>query len=106
MPNTIETLRTANIDFSVPEADMRQWLNNNHTPYPAIAGALANLLDGKRLRRPIYLDVIVWNHEHTPGGSPPCSAADADLLMLKAAEVEGYKTRYGEAVADFQSLVQ
>jgi hypothetical protein len=99
-------LRMVGIDFSVSGAVLRQWLNNSDTPYPAIAGALLNLLEGKRLRQPVYLDVIVWNYEHAPGASSPRSVVDVDLPMLRTAVVEGYNTRYGEAVRDFQSLVR
>lgn len=95
-------MHTAGTDFSVPEADLTQWLNNSLTPYPAIAGALLNLLEGKRLRQPVYLDVIVWNYEHAPGASSPHSVTEVDLPRLRAAVVEGYNTRFGEAVRDFQ----
>jgi hypothetical protein len=93
-------------DFSVAEADMRQWLGNPATPYPAIADALLQLLNGKRLRQPVYLDVIVWNYEHAPGASSPRSVDEVDLRRLRAAVVEGYNTRYGEAVTDFQRLTR
>ena len=95
----------AGIDFSVPEADLRQWLSNNFTSDLALAEALLNLLEGKRLRKPGYLDVIVWNYEHAPGASSPRNVDEVDLSRLKAAVVEGYNTRYGEAATDFQRLV-
>ena len=48
--NTLLQLRNAGIDFSVPEADFKQWLSDSEsTPYPAISTALLNLLVGKRL---------------------------------------------------------
>jgi uncharacterized protein with PIN domain len=99
-------LGKAGIDFSVLEADLRQWLSNNFTPYPALAKALLDLLEGTRLRKPVYLDVIVWNYEHGPGASSPRNIAEVDLARLKAAVVEGYNTRYGESVTDFQRLVR
>jgi hypothetical protein len=103
--DTLFALGTAGIDFSVPEADLRQWLSSNFTSYPALAEALLNLLEGKRLRQPVYLDVIVWNYEHAPGASSPRDVAEVDLSRLKAAVVEGYNTRYGEAATDFERLV-
>jgi len=105
LSDLLRTLVEAGIDFSVAEADMKQWLDNRSTPYPAIANALLNLLEGKRLRQPVYLDVIVWNYEHTPGALPR-SEGEVDLTRLRAAVVEGYNTRYGEAVTDFQRLSQ
>jgi hypothetical protein len=104
--DTLFALGTAGIDFSVPEADLLQWLSTNFTSYPALAEALLTLLVGTRLRRPVYLDVIVWNYEHAPGASSPRNVAEVDLSRLRAAVVEGYNTRYGESVTDFQRLVQ
>ena len=104
--DTLFALGKAGIDFSVLEADLRQWLSNTFTPYPALAEALLDLLEGKRLRKSVYLDVIVWNYEHAPGASSPRNIAEVDLARLKAAVVEGYNTRYGESVTDFQRLVR
>jgi hypothetical protein len=63
----IAALRGLGIDFSVPERDLREWLaNSEFTPYPAMATALLNLLRPSGLRQPVFIDVIVWNYEHTP----------------------------------------
>jgi hypothetical protein len=59
-------LGKAGIDFSVPEADLMGWLSDNTTPYPVLARALLSLLEGKRLPKPVYLDVIVWNMNMVP----------------------------------------
>lgn len=105
--NTLLKLRDVGIDFSVPETDLQQWLNDSEfTPYPAISTALLNLMEGKRLRQSIYLDVIVWNYEHGPGASSPRNAADVNVDRLRAAILHSYKERYGELVRDFQALVQ
>ena len=101
------SLRQIGIDFSVPEKDLRDWLGNpTFTPYPAIAGTLLNMLDGKSLRQPVFLDVIVFNYEHAPGAVSPRMLTDVDPALLMAAVVEGYNTRYGESETSFQSLVR
>ena len=94
------------VDYSVPEADITDWLNNpEFTPYPALANSLLNLLDGKRLRRPVYLDVIAFNYENSPGSPSPRGLDDVDLGVLEAAVVEGSNNRYGEAVPNFEELL-
>ena len=99
-------LAAAGIDFSVSEADMTDWLNNpEFTPYPALAEALLTLLGGKRLRRPVFLDVIVFNYEHSPGNPSPRTVEDVDVAVLAAAVVEGSNNRYGEAVSDVRDLL-
>lgn len=101
-----DAMRLIGVTFSVPEAELRQWLGNpQHTPYPAIAGALLKLLDGRRLRRPVDLDVIVYNYEHAPGASSPRKMAEVDLGLLASAILEGHNKRYGESVSDVQRLI-
>ena len=105
--DTLLALLKVGIDFSVPVADLRQWLNNpSFTPYPALAEALLILLEGRRLRQPVHIDVIRAKYEDAPGVSSPRSVADVDFARLRAAVVESYNERYGETVTDFQSLVQ
>jgi len=99
-------LSKVGIDFSVVEADLRDWLSNpEFTPYPAMAESLLKLLKGKSLRQPVFLDVIVFNYENTPGVTSPRKVTDVDVALLKAAVLEGYNTRYGETISDFQSLI-
>jgi hypothetical protein len=99
-------LAAAGIDFSVPEADLTDWLNNpEFTPYPALAEALLTLLGGQRLRRLVFLDVIVFNYEHSPGNPSPRTVEDVDVAVLEAAVLEGSNNRYGEAVSDFRDLL-
>jgi hypothetical protein len=71
-PTILDRLAAADIDFSVAEVEITDWLNNpEFTPYPALAEALLRLLDGKSLRRPVFMDVIVFNYEHSPGNPSP-----------------------------------
>jgi hypothetical protein len=99
-------LGTGGIDFSVSEADLTDWLNNpEFTPYPALSEGLLTLLDGKRLRRPVFLDVIVFNYEHSPGDPSPRKVEDVKFAVLEAAVLEGSNTRYGEAVPNFRDLL-
>jgi hypothetical protein len=100
------SLSKVGVDFSVPVDDLTDFLGNpEFTPYPAIAGALLQLLQGTALRQPVFMDVIVFNYENTPGIASPRKLADVDLAVLKEAVLEGYNTRYGEAINDFQSIV-
>jgi hypothetical protein len=102
---TLTALLRVGIDFSVLEADLGQWLSNTEfTPYPSLAEALLTLLKGKRLRQPVFLDVIVFNYEHTPGVASPRSLSEVAFDILKAAVLEGYNTRYGATLDDFQSV--
>jgi hypothetical protein len=101
----IQALGSMGVDFSVPEADLRDWLADPlSTPYPAISQAL--LLLGGRLKAPVFLDAIVWNYEHTPGVASPRTVADVKLDVLKAAVLEGSNVRYGTNVSDFEQLLR
>jgi hypothetical protein len=104
-PAIIQALGRMGVDFSVPEVDLLDWLANPiFTPYPAISQAL--LLLGVRLKIPVFLDVIVWNYEHTPGVASPRNVADVKLDVVKAAILEGSNERYGTSVSDYEQLFE
>ncbi|MFD3658747.1 hypothetical protein [Streptomyces sp. NPDC058620] len=104
LKQVIQGLGKMGVDFSVPESDLRQWLTNPFTPYSAITQSL--LLLRRDLKAPVFLDVIVWNYEHTPGVAPPRIAADVNLDVLKRAIVEGSNVRHGTQVAEFEQLLK
>lgn len=106
VPTTLDRLAVAGIDFSVLESDLMDWLNNpEFTPYPAISEALLRILEGRLLRRPVYLDVVVFNYEHSPGEPSPRRAEDVDADLLRDSVIEASNERYGEAAVDFSELV-
>jgi hypothetical protein len=103
-PTVIEALAAMGVDFSVPESDLRDWLANpEFTPYPAISQAL--LRSGWRLKSPVYLDVIVFNYEDTPGVMSPRELDDVDPDVLKDAILEGYNVRYDMNISDFGQII-
>ncbi|MDG4787772.1 hypothetical protein O7626_17815 [Micromonospora sp. WMMD1102] len=103
-PAVVRALGNRGVDFSVAEADLRDWLANPHyTPYPAISQAL--LLSGWRLRAPVCLDVIVWNYERTRGVASPRTVAAVQTEVLKAAILEGFNNRHGTRVRHFEELL-
>jgi hypothetical protein len=105
-PTILDRLAATGIDFSVAEADITGWLNNpEFTPYPALAEALLSLLDGSSLRRPVFLDVIVFNYEHSSGNPSPRRLEDVDSGVLEAAVVEAFNIRYGESVSNFRDIL-
>ena len=102
----VDRLDALGVDFSVPGGDLADWLQNpEFTPYPAISEALQKLLSGKHLRKPVYLDVIVFNYESTPGVPSPRRVQDVRMPVLEAAVVQGHNVRYDEAVTKFADLL-
>jgi hypothetical protein len=63
------------------------------------------MLDGKRLKQPVYLDVIAWNYEHMPGQVSQANHT-FDLSRLKAAVVDGYNTRHGTNMSEFEEVIE
>ena len=97
----------AGIDFSVPESELRKWLANpEFTPYPAMTGALVKLFAGRRLKQPVFLDVIVFNYEHARGSSSPRRMTDVDANRLSKSVLEAHNKRYGTAVTDLRQLME
>jgi hypothetical protein len=86
--------------------DLLDWLNDPvNTPYPAISEALLKLVGDKHLRKPVFLDVIVFKYEDTPSVESPRKLEDVNLAVLRTAVVDSYNERYGEGVTDFQNLL-
>lgn len=104
--STIASLARAGIDFSVPVADLTDWLSNpDFTPYPALAHNLLNLLTGHRLQQPVFIDVIAFDYENTPGIPSPRKDQDVRLDVLQAAVVTGFNERYGASIEHVQQIV-
>ncbi|MGE5697014.1 MAG: CHAT domain-containing protein [Candidatus Sericytochromatia bacterium] len=106
-PDTvIQELNDVGVDYSIPRAALVGYLNNQEfTAYPSLAAALLTLLSDRGLRLPVYLDVIVFNYEASPGNPSPRRVEDVDIAVLKAAVLEGFNNRHGEEDTDFQSLL-
>ena len=104
-PAVIQALAAMGIDFSVPEIDLKDWLANpEFTPYPAIAQALLGLR--RKLKAPVFIDVIAFNYENTPGVPSPRIVGDVRGDVLRAAMVEGWNVRHGAhlRIEEFEQL--
>jgi len=103
---TLQALKMVGVDFSVGEITLKEWLNNSDTLYPVISIELLKLLRGKRLTRPVYLDVIVYHYEQAADSASPSRTDTVDLARLKTAVIMSYNTRYGIVVTDFDALIR
>jgi len=100
-------LRESGIDFSVPRADIIDFLNNSEfTPYPAIADALLQLTEARPLRCFVPIDVIVFNYENTPGVKSPRERADVNVNLLRKNVVDGYNNQHGTTYRSFENLLR
>ena len=101
------SLRQAGVEYSVSETQIRDWLGNRATPYPAVADALLKLLKAKPLRKPVYLDVVVWNYTHANGGSGDHAITSGiNVDTLKKAVMAANHSRYGGEASTFESLLR
>jgi hypothetical protein len=105
--DVLAALQGVGVGFSVPEAELRDWLSNaEFTPYPAMAQALLALLRPRPLRQPVPIDVIVSNYEQTSGASSPRKAGEVDQNVLKKAILEGYNERHLPAARSFEETLR
>jgi hypothetical protein len=99
-------LKNMGLDYSVNESSMRDWLASpDFTPYPAILGALNTILNGKRFREPIYMDVLVYIYRESVNFNDPHKASEVNPDKLMAAALKAHLDRYGTAIADFQAML-
>ena len=99
----LQKLTAMGIDFSVKESDLRSWLGNaTSTPYPAMVEAL--LATGCRLKLPVYLDVIMYYYEATPGIRSARRSADVQITLLRNSVLSASNKRYGTNLKAFDTL--
>lgn len=100
-----EALSQVGIDYSVSRDELVSWLSTSppSTAYPAIVTTI--LAAGWRFASPVYLDVIVWNYENSPGSPSPRYPEDVDVELLKTAILAASNERYGTEVAEFEELL-
>ena len=102
----LATLAGLGIDYSIPEATLRDYLKNStYTPYPAIAQVLVALLQPRPLRQPVYIDVIVGYYEHTPGVRSPRKVGDVDVAGAEAF-LDGYNERHQPPGHKFEDILR
>ena len=106
MPSEHDILRRLErigIDFSVPEHELRDWLGNpEFTPYPAMAEALLVMQRG--LKAPVFIDVIVFKYEQTPGVTSPRKLEDVNFDVLKSALLASFNERHGTNLTDAEEV--
>ncbi|MBT2303442.1 hypothetical protein J7E70_23615 [Variovorax paradoxus] len=87
------------------EKDLREWLGNSEfTPYPALARAIFRLLS-RPLRKAVFIDVIAFNYEETPGVKSSRRVEDVDQSLLMRSVLEGDNIRHGERLATFAEVL-
>ena len=102
-PAVLSGLALIGVDFSVPREELLEWLSNpEFTPYPATAQAL--LLLRRRLKAPVFLDVISFNYD-TAAGASPRVVTEVKPDVLKRAILEGFNVRYGTAASTFEEIL-
>ncbi|MGP4113568.1 hypothetical protein ACTWP5_21990 [Streptomyces sp. 4N509B] len=62
-------------------------------------------LRDRQFRAPVFLDVVVWNYEHTPNVTSPRDVGDANLEVLREAVLENTRKRYGTGETSFDPLL-
>ncbi|MEH2453193.1 hypothetical protein [Nostoc sp.] len=103
----LQALQAINIDYSLTEFQILDWLGNSYSLYPQFAKGILKFLDTQQLKNKVYLDVIFYNYKEL-GGKVVSNSLDGSLdsEILKKAIVEGYETRNGISVLSFEDIVK
>ena len=92
------------IDYSITEAEMRDFISNPFTPYPALAAAIARDFPGGGLHRPVEIDVVRFFYEEVQGAASPRSVDQVDRQTLENAIISAHNNRYGEKVTRIEQI--
>lgn len=105
-------LLKANIDFSFPQAQAYIDQNNLYTFYPQLGQACLDLLGNKRLKQPVYLDVIFGYYRYFADTTPSYDSKPAKLgveintATLKQAIVSAYRDRHPITSDRFEDITE
>jgi hypothetical protein len=102
----LNRLLAVGVDFSVAEAELRDWLTNPFTPYPALSEAMLEVLGERGLRRLVHIDVVAFKYEDELGGGFPATAGEVNRDTLRAAILASHNERYDERVPSFELLLR
>jgi hypothetical protein len=100
-------LQGAGIDFSVREDEILDWLGNEFSGYIQFSEGLVALFEGRRLKRPVFIDVVFFEYEQAGGVvalDAPAGALDA--VKAQTALLRAHNVRYGEAATDWAGLLE
>ncbi|QRM53818.1 hypothetical protein [Sinorhizobium sp. BG8] len=103
-PDPLRRLLGRGIVYSVSEAEIRDWLGNVDTPYPALAAALERDFPDGGLSRPVDIDVVRWYYEEGQGAISPRRLEEVDRRVLENALIAAHNSRYGEKVTRIEQI--
>lgn len=103
-PDPLRRLLTRGVVHSVPEAEIREWLGNIHTPYPALAAAIERDFPEGGLSMPVDIDVVRWFYEEDEGAASPRRLEDVDRQALENALISAHNSRYGHRVTRIEQI--
>jgi hypothetical protein len=99
-------LGKAGLDHSVSQSEILGWLANPSAMYAQFGEGLIELLDARRPRHPVHIDVAFWFYEDA-GGRVDKIAPDGalDPGLASAALVRAYNSRYGTSAASLDAIL-
>jgi hypothetical protein len=102
----LSRLGDAGLDYSVSQSEILDWLGNSYSKYIQFGEGLLLLLEGQRLKRPVYIDVAFWSYEQS-GGKVHLEAPEGglDAQLARRALVSAYNSRYGANETTLQALI-
>lgn len=103
-PDPLRRLLGRGIVFSVSEDEIREWLGNIYTPYPALAAAIERDFPDGGLARPLDIDVVRWFYEEGQAAPSPRRIEDVDRQLLESALISAHNSRYGERITRIEQI--
>ena len=107
-PQTIlDNLKEVNLNYSVSEESVKEWLANSDNRYSNVAKESLNLLKNNRLKNNgAFLDVIFWYYKEivVGGGDLPLDS-EINPEKLKEAIIKAYNARNGTNYQSFEEII-
>ena len=102
----LNRLGTVGLDYSVSQSEILGWLANSDAMYAQFGEGLIGLLDKRRPKQPVHIDVAYWYYEEA-GGQVDEAATDGalDPDLASAALVSAYNNRYGTSAVSLEAIL-
>lgn len=103
----LDRLLAAGIDYSVSDAEIKSWMSNTFSQYMQFGEGLLALMDGRKLKAPLYIDVAFWEYGQAGGKVELENPTGAlDIAKARNAMLRAFNTRNGASETEFWALLK
>ena len=101
-------LENAGVDTSLRREEIVDFLGNDFSGYIQFSEGLLTVMEGRRLRRPVFIDVVFFNYGEEEGGVVHLDSPDGalDAAKVRKALLSSFNSRYGTSETTLDAILE